>query len=200
MPDPRTPEDLRVLIASESALLLAGMHAALRVEGLHVAAALRTLGDLVRNAKAANAEAILIAPVNGITPGLQNELRRGLPPVVVVLGHSALKIHATVLRREGDCRCLPVTARPEEISGALREGARNGVPALVTEDVLVGSGGRLTPREQEVLESLAKGNSNAEIAGELWIGGETVKAHLTRIFRKLGVSSRAEAIAAYLGH
>lgn len=188
-----------MLIASDSALLLAGMHAALRAEGLEVAAAQRTLAQLPANAKAARAHAVLVAPANGVTAELQNDLCMPLPPVVVLLGDAGLKIHSAALGRNSDCVCVGVTARPEEISRALRDGVQRGGHILATEEILVGAGGRLTPREQEVLESLAHGNSNSEIAHSLWIGEETVKAHLTRVFRKLRVSSRTEAIAAYLG-
>jgi pimeloyl-ACP methyl ester carboxylesterase/DNA-binding CsgD family transcriptional regulator len=52
----------------------------------------------------------------------------------------------------------------------------------------------LTPREIEVLGLVAAGLSNAEIAGRLFRSEKTVRNHLTRIFDKLGVSSRARAI------
>ena len=53
----------------------------------------------------------------------------------------------------------------------------------------------LRPREQAVLERLVAGRRNRAIAGELGISENTVKFHVARIFRKLGVSSRAEAAA-----
>jgi len=53
----------------------------------------------------------------------------------------------------------------------------------------------LTPREREVLALIVGGLSNAEIAEELVIGLSTVKFHVSSIFSKLEVSSRAEAIA-----
>ena len=52
----------------------------------------------------------------------------------------------------------------------------------------------LTEREQEVLHWLVEGASNEEIAQRLYIRVATVKAHLTAIFEKLGVSSRSQAI------
>lgn len=52
----------------------------------------------------------------------------------------------------------------------------------------------LTEREQEVLHWLVQGASNEEIAAQLFISIATVKAHLTAIFSKLGVSSRTQAI------
>ena len=58
------------------------------------------------------------------------------------------------------------------------------------------NGSRLTPREREVLELLANGASQAEIADELVISSRTVAAHIDHILRKLGVHSRAQAVAA----
>jgi DNA-binding NarL/FixJ family response regulator len=50
----------------------------------------------------------------------------------------------------------------------------------------------LTPREADVLELLASGISNAEIAAALSVGIETVRTHASSIYRKLGVSTRRE--------
>jgi len=52
----------------------------------------------------------------------------------------------------------------------------------------------LTEREQEVLQLLAQGDSNEQIAKALYISIATVKAHLTAIFEKLRVTSRTQAI------
>ena len=54
-------------------------------------------------------------------------------------------------------------------------------------------------RELEVLELLTEGLSPAEIAGRLVISAKTVGTHLEHIFSKLGVHSRAEAVAVALG-
>ncbi len=51
----------------------------------------------------------------------------------------------------------------------------------------------LTPRETEVLQLIAAGASNPEIAGALFIAVDTVKRHCTHIYRKLGVSNRTQA-------
>ncbi|WP_375400467.1 response regulator [uncultured Amnibacterium sp.] len=56
----------------------------------------------------------------------------------------------------------------------------------------------LTPREREVLTSVARGRSNPEIAADLFLSEATVKTHIGRVFEKLGVRDRAQAvIAAY---
>lgn len=54
----------------------------------------------------------------------------------------------------------------------------------------------LSPREQEVLSLLARGMSNREIGRKLFVSETTAKFHVGNILRKLGVSSRAEAVYA----
>ncbi|WP_328294628.1 response regulator transcription factor [Kineococcus sp. NBC_00420] len=52
----------------------------------------------------------------------------------------------------------------------------------------------LTPRELQVLGSVSRGSTNAEIGRELFIGEATVKTHLLRTFAKLGVDDRTHAV------
>ena len=56
-------------------------------------------------------------------------------------------------------------------------------------------GAALSPREREVLQLVAAGLTNPEIASQLGLGVETVKTLLERVFRKLGVNGRTEATA-----
>lgn len=58
-----------------------------------------------------------------------------------------------------------------------------------------GSPHRLSKREQEVLQLLAYGKSNKEIARDLGIGAQTVKTHIAHIFAKLDASDRTGAVA-----
>ncbi|MDO6618189.1 LuxR C-terminal-related transcriptional regulator [Shewanella sp. 6_MG-2023] len=53
----------------------------------------------------------------------------------------------------------------------------------------------LTIREREVLQALLAGSTNLDIANQLFVSESTIKTHLYRAFRKIGVSSRGQAIA-----
>lgn len=55
--------------------------------------------------------------------------------------------------------------------------------------------GRLTRRELQVLELVAQGKSNAEIAAILWVTRSTVRKHLEHVYEKLEVNSRTAAVA-----
>ena len=70
------------------------------------------------------------------------------------------------------------------LAGRERDGVREAQAAL----------GRLTTREREVLQSLAEGLSDKEIATQLFISGKTVRSHVASILNKLGVESRLQAL------
>jgi two-component system, NarL family, response regulator LiaR len=52
----------------------------------------------------------------------------------------------------------------------------------------------ITPRELEILELIAQGMSNREIAGKLFVSENTVKTHSSRVFDKLGAKRRTQAV------
>ena len=53
----------------------------------------------------------------------------------------------------------------------------------------------LTERERQVLDGMSRGKTNNEIGRELFLSEDTVKTHARRLFRKLGVNDRAQAVA-----
>jgi two-component system NarL family response regulator len=85
----------------------------------------------------------------------------------------------------------------DEILAAIRavHAGQRRIPAAVgtrLADRMTGM--ELSPREQEVLQRVAEGKSNKEIAGELDITEATVKGHLTNILGKLAVTDRTQAV------
>ena len=73
-----------------------------------------------------------------------------------------------------------------------------GSPAAVAGDRDVVTTASLTAREREVLELMAAGQTNSQIARRLVITEDTAKSHVKRIMRKLRAANRAEAVAAWI--
>ena len=92
---------------------------------------------------------------------------------------------------EGESFIYPTLARKlfGEIT-RLEEERRHGAANILQQ----GRDERLTLRELEVLQLIAKGLSNQEIAQKLFLSEKTVKNHLTNIFRKIDVADRTQAV------
>ena len=93
-------------------------------------------------------------------------------------------VHAVRIVASGDALLAPSITRRLIEDYARRPPWREQPEALAD----------LTPRELEVLRLLARGSSNAEIARELVLGDATVKTHVARIFAKLDLHDRAQAV------
>jgi len=74
----------------------------------------------------------------------------------------------------------------------IEEFARSPGPATRAQEAATLS--RLTVREREILESIARGGSNAEIAAELYVSLATVKTHVSRLLMKLDARDRAQLV------
>ncbi len=130
------------------------------------------------------------------------DLRNRLPatPIIVI---SSLE-DATVIRRTLACGAagfVPKSLSKELMTAAIQAVLSGGVYDPVANAPAgappAAAGEPLTPRQITVLALLSNGRSNKQIANELDIGEVTVKAHMTAILRKLGVTTRAEAIVAF---
>ena len=111
--------------------------------------------------------------------------------------------------RAGACGYLLKRSSHQEILNAIREILQGGAPMtsaiarkLVTAFQEPGhpadAGTALSGREREILDLLAQGHSNKEIGSKLSLSPFTVKNHLARVFEKLHVRCRTEAVLAYL--
>jgi DNA-binding NarL/FixJ family response regulator len=91
-------------------------------------------------------------------------------------------------------------AAPEEIVQAVKAAGRGEAPfspraasALLQRRAQKRPGDNLTPRERQVLELVGQGLANKQISRKLGIKEKTVKAHLTSVFQRIGVSDRTSA-------
>ena len=111
--------------------------------------------------------------------------------------------------RAGACGYLLKRASPEEILEAVREVSRGGAPmtseiarkvvaAFQDPATAKSEDEGLSRREREILEALCQGYSNQDIASRLSLSVETVRWHLKKIYEKLHVTSRTEAMAKFM--
>ena len=92
----------------------------------------------------------------------------------------------------GASACLSWNTQARDVRNTIHLASRGMQVGPLASDVAAASEREplLTPREGDVLLLLRQGHANAQIAGELQIGVETVRTHARHIYRKLGVSSR----------
>lgn len=131
-------------------------------------------------------------------------------PVVILTVEEDPRVGVDAIRR-GAAAYVPKFVRPSDLASLVRQVAGGSVimagsrlAGALTGGEQVGTPTKsthgLTDRELQVLNLVAQGRSNADIAGELFITTKTVKYHLSSIFSKLGVRNRTEAAAFALGH
>jgi NarL family two-component system response regulator LiaR len=127
-----------------------------------------------------------------------DQIKRRNPEIkVVVLSASTdQKLIENVLKR-GASAYIVKSVNPIDLPAVIRQALDEtvytavGLPADAPSSAAKQAG--LTARELAILTALAQGKSNAAIAKELWVAPQTVKFHLTNIYRKLDVSNRTEA-------
>ncbi|MDQ6526152.1 response regulator transcription factor [Nocardioides sp. LHD-245] len=125
----------------------------------------------------------------------------GEPPEVLVL--TTYDTESDILRalEAGARGYLLKDAPPDELFAGIRATARGetvlapSVAATLVRRTAPGAV-TITEREVEVLELLSRGLGNKEMARELFVSEATVKSHLSHIYTKLGVDTRAGAVAA----
>jgi len=91
-----------------------------------------------------------------------------------------------------------LAAQLREQAGAIFE--RLGAPPVVVRSAAAEDSGPLTAREREIVELVAQGRANRQIADELFISEKTVSRHLANIYVKLDVGSRTAAAAWWREH
>ena len=145
-------------------------------------------------------ELSLVIVDSGCTPHLFEligSFRKARPQLrLVVLGADTSAEYIERVIGAGAKGYLPITAQEGEVRMAI-ETVRDGsvwAPRKVLSRLLDGQKNppapRFTPREQQILQLLRNGRANREIAAALHIDESTVKAHIGRLMRKVGVTNR----------
>ena len=193
---------LKLVVVDDHKLMLDAVRASLeREEDLTVVAEAQSAESLPALVGQTGADVVLLdvrmPGVDGLTA--LEQLRERYPSVAVVmfsgiddptLVRAALERGAAAfVLKHVDPRDLAATVRqvvngsvfrPLDLLGSVKEAAVQQT--------------RLSKRELTILEALNSGGSNREIAASLFLAEQTVKFHLTNIYRKLGVATRTEAL------
>ena len=193
---------VRVIIADDHQLILGALHATLdAAEGFEVVGQTDSGAHVLPLVGQTSPDLVLMdvqmPGMDGLTCLDQLQLR--YPDVkVVLISASADPAQIQGALRRGASGYLLKSIDPAELPSALRH-ALNGtafypVGGSESADEHVSRTVGLTERELTILRALARGLSNKQLSQELWVTEQTVKFHLSNVYRKLGVSNRAEAV------
>lgn len=123
----------------------------------------------------------------------------GLRGVVLSLSDDARHIEAAL--QAGAVAYVLKSAHPDDLASAVRQAFAHSVYFAASaktwdgqvQAALSADRAELTKREREILQLAAEGYSNAQLARMLWVTEQTIKFHLSNVYRKLDVSNRTEA-------
>lgn len=201
---------MKVLIADDHRLIVAGIRRALEVEEdeFEVVGEANTGAQVLPLVGRTAPDVVLLDIRMPKMDGLLclEQIRARYPQVkVVMLSVFSDPEHIQMALLHGASGYIVKTINPRDLPSALRQAVEGsvyhaiGLPE-VTEETEARAAG-LTERELTILKAVARGLSNQAIGHELWVTEQTVKFHLTNIYRKLGVANRTEAAHyAYVHH
>ena len=196
-------QGLVAVVFDRSRLFLDAVETILRTR-LTIAAKATTTGDAVELIETHGAD-LLIAGIEAPSDpqeviGLVREAVARHPDLkVIVLSSSSDARLLADSFDAGVAAFIAHNATPEDIALAIRQTSDPSIHfaprelPISTPEVHIEADTSLTDREIETLRLVARGLSNGEVAGSLWVTEQTVKFHLSNIFRKLGVSNRTQA-------
>ncbi|PRH76846.1 DNA-binding response regulator [Streptomyces solincola] len=195
---------MTVLICDDHAVVRAGLRALLdSAEGIAVAGEAAGGEEAVAVAAKLRPDVVLMdlqlgSGIDGVEATRRITAGGGPGPRVLVLTTYDTDADVTRAIGAGATGYLLKAERPEELFAAIHAAAlgRATLSAPVARRAGAPSAApALTPRERDILGQLARGLGNREIARALFVSEATVKTHLGRIYAKLGVDTRAGAVA-----
>jgi DNA-binding NarL/FixJ family response regulator len=200
---------VRIVVAHQSPMLAEALGRLLNDLGMDVVATMCDPDALVSQLSDSPADVVVLDagfhPVSGPLVTLER-IRAAAPAVRVVVVAAAVDEALSVAARDGDLDGVVLaSARGAELVAAVTQvGAGHAVfPAgwlrQVRQSVESSPLAQLSPRQREVLELLALGMDNDQIATRLYISRNTVKFHVRTIYRRLGVHNRVEAARVLAG-
>jgi DNA-binding NarL/FixJ family response regulator len=191
---------LRVLVADDHRLMLTAVRRALRdADSLEIVGQVSAGTLVIPTVHETDPDVVLLDMRMPELDGLSclKRLRAQRPDVAVVILSSYNDPELVQAAREGGAAGYVVkTVEPVDLGRVIRtavESCEFSVWGLPVESPGSAALSVLSERESAVLEALSRGLSNREIGRQLWISEQTVKFHLRNIYRKLNLSSRAEA-------
>jgi DNA-binding NarL/FixJ family response regulator len=197
---------VRVVLVDDHPVVRAGLRALVDgQDGIEVVGEASDLASAVRVVTQERPDVVLMDLGLGEGPGGAEVTARvrALPGAPNVLVLTTYDTEADILRAldSGAVGYLLKDAPPEQLFAGIRATARGETvlaPSVAARLVrrAASPGPVVTEREVEVLELLSRGLGNREMARELLVSEATVKSHLSHVYTKLGVDTRAGAVAA----
>jgi DNA-binding NarL/FixJ family response regulator len=192
---------MRILLADDHALVLEGIHHVLEADGgFEVVAVARSGAEVLPLIARHSPEVVLLDVRLPKLDGLEclSRIRSRYPAVSVVMLSMFGDAEQLQLAFElGACGYVTKNIDAADLGPAIRQavgGAAFQAFGLSTVDESrAATSAGLTERELTVLRAVARGQSNDAVAKELWVTEQTVKFHLTNVYRKIGVANRTEA-------
>jgi DNA-binding NarL/FixJ family response regulator len=210
---------IRVLIADDNAVIRQGVRALLTssADDIEVVGEASTGREAIDQAEALRPDVVLLDIRMPVMDGVKAAERLATQCKVMMLTYSDDEpMVAGAIRAGAHGYLVHGRFEPDELTRAVRDLAGGkrivspSVAPVIFELIARGENHEpatrrdsgpdaLTEREREVMTSISRGRSNRDIANELVISEKTVKNHIRAIYDKLGVGSRSEAMAVWLG-
>jgi DNA-binding NarL/FixJ family response regulator len=192
---------MKVLIADDHRLMVEGIRKALEpAEDIEVVGEALSGSQVLPLVRRTNPDVVLLDMRMPQTDGLTclDQIKKHCPKAkVIILSVYGDQEHIQAAFKHGASGYIVKSVNPLDLPSAIRQAVEGSVfHALGFPDMdedSVGKAAGLTERELSILKAVARGLSNAAIGKELWVTEQTVKFHLTNIYRKLHLANRTEA-------